>query len=554
MKQEISGGFMDDKLAPEEEELWILTQEFYTALDKLIRGMQLYQGKGGLVDRLLAELMKRAEKLLSRRDSTVKISPIGPICFEKPLFEDGKVAKYIFQMYRDGIRELTFQQGVKADDMRAFAQICNEDIAAIDDDSVTLMWKAEFDRIQYYAVDSLGEQLDAGIQDDSDLLEQSDVSLSSSDEGEAAQFSSSDMRLLRSKDSVNWVQMCAAPLVATKDVQPLIEQINGVWSTKRDYTRFLAMIMKLSQTKNQDIPMIRDLFASMAGSGNIDAVSGLIGALVALCEKSVPAAQNLLQGLMDDPEVLRLKDVYETHHLQMKNIFESMVKLEGFSADGLIALLQALPMGEARATLQSVLLQSSVDMTAFYVQGLQADEDEVVIESIEALGKQETSAALAALYSCLSHDLSSIRLKALEAIDGRYADGQAKQIAKTLKDPDEENRLLALSICSSVVDKEIGNLMLGIMRETTFSKRSLHEQQQFFEQLHNYPFPTTFQFLSEILKDKNITRNKSVVSKQLWVVEVFSKMGTDDAKSILKGLKGNWFLPAEVKQRIKEVV
>ena len=27
----------------------------------------------------------------------------------------------------------------------------------------------------------------------------------------------------------------------------------------------------------------------------------------------------MLQGLMDDPEVLRLKDVYETHHLQMKN-------------------------------------------------------------------------------------------------------------------------------------------------------------------------------------------------------------------------------------------
>ena len=195
--------------------------------------------------------MKRADKLLSRRDSTVKISPIGPICFEKPLFEDGKVAKYIFQMYRDGIRELTFQQGVKADEMRVFAQICNEDIAAIDDDTVTLMWKAEFDRIQYYAVDSLGEQLDAGAQEDSDLLEQSDISLESGEDGEAAQFSSSDMRLLRSKDSVNWVQMCTAPIAATSDVQPLIEQINGVWSTNRDYTRFLAMIMKLSQSKNK---------------------------------------------------------------------------------------------------------------------------------------------------------------------------------------------------------------------------------------------------------------------------------------------------------------
>ena len=49
----------------------MLNQGFYTALDKLIRGMQLYQGKGGLVDRLLAELMKRAEKLLSRQDSAM---------------------------------------------------------------------------------------------------------------------------------------------------------------------------------------------------------------------------------------------------------------------------------------------------------------------------------------------------------------------------------------------------------------------------------------------------------------------------------------------------
>ena len=126
-------------------------------------------------------------------------------------------------------------------------------------------------------MDSLGEQLDAGTQDDSDLLEQSDVSLSSSEEGESTQFSSSDMRFFRSKDSVNWVQMCTAPLAATKDVQPLIEQINGVWSTKRDYLGFGDDYETISG-KEQDVPMVKDLFASMATSGNIDAVSGLISA------------------------------------------------------------------------------------------------------------------------------------------------------------------------------------------------------------------------------------------------------------------------------------
>jgi len=292
----------------------------------------------------------------------------------------------------------------------------------------------------------------------------------------------------------------------------------------------------------------------MAASGNFEAVTGLINALIELCSKNVSSAQSLLQGLMSPSEVLKLTDIYAAHHSEMKVIFEKMVKVPGFSADGLISLLQELPMGKARSSLQTVLLQSTVDMTAFYVQGLQDDQDDVVIESVKALGDIDTPLALEALYSCLSHDLSSIRLKALQAINGRYADGQAKQIAKILKDPDEENRLLALSICASVVDKEMGNLILGIMRESTFSKRSLDEQQQFFGLLHSYPFPTTFQFLSEILKDKNITRNKTITSKQLWVIDVFAKIGTEDAKSILQSLKGNWFLPAEVKQRIKEVI
>ena len=545
---------MDEKWTVEEKELWDLTQEFYVALDKLIRGMQLYQGKGGLVDRLLEELMKRADKLLIRRDSTVKISPIGPICFDKPLSDDGKTAKYIFQMYRDGIRELTFQQGVDAADIRKFGEICNEDIAAIDDDIVTLMWKADFERIQYYAVDSLGEQMDVSGQDDSDLLEQSDISISGDLDGEAMQFSSSDMRLLRSKDSVNWVQMCSAPISATLDVKPLVEQIDGLWPKTRDYGRFLAIVVQLSRQRKRDVPMVKDLFASMAQSGNVESVSGLLSGLVGLCSKGVQEAKDILQELMDAEEVLKLKEVYAAQYERLEPMLKEMVSIPGFSADGLIALLQELSMGDPRSTLQSVLLKSSVDMTSFYVQGLADDDDSVVLESIEALGQLETVASLEALYSCLSHSLSSIRLTSLQAINGRYAKGQAKQIGKILKDPEPENRLLALQICQSIVDKEIGNIMLGVMRETTFTKRPMDEQQQFYEGLYKYPFPTTFQFLSDILKDKNIVRNKIVTMKQLWAVGVFAKIGTEDAKSILRGLKGNWFLPAEVKQKIKEVV
>ena len=52
------------------------------------------------------------------------------------------------------------------------------------------------------------------------------------------------------------------------------------------------MVMKLSQSKEQDIPLVKDLFFH-GSSGNVVAVSGLINALVQLCLKEVEAAQHM---------------------------------------------------------------------------------------------------------------------------------------------------------------------------------------------------------------------------------------------------------------------
>lgn len=541
---------MDEELSPEEEELWGITQDFYVALDKLVRGIQLYQGKGGLVERLLSDLMKRAEKMLQRKDSTVKITPIGPIFLEKPIFEDGKSSKYIFQMYRDGVRELTFQQGLDIDEMRTFATVCNADIAAIDDDIVTLMWKADFGSIQYYAVDSLGEQETV----ESDLLEQNDDGIVSMEDGEQSQFSSSDMRLLRSKDSVNWVQMCAAPTQPTADLAQMIENIDKAWPQEREFDRFLAIIVQLSRSGSTEISMIESIFSSMALNGNVTAVNGILGGLNSLVENQVPEAGELLSSLLSVDGIEVLKDIFEQNANDFKPILTKLVTLANFQADGLVELLQHLPLGDSRSTLQEILLHSSVDMTRYYVQGLQDEDEAIVLESLDALGKIDSEDSLRALYSSLGHSLTAIRARALSAINGRYLAGQAKSLGKVLKDPDDSNRLLALEICHKIIDKEVGNIILGVMQEVGFTRRPMDEQQQFYQILHKYPFPTTFQFLSLILKDKNIVRNKSIAARQLWAVEVFAEMGTEDAKSILQGLKGNWFLPADVKQRIKQVI
>ena len=75
----------------------------------------------------------------------------------------------------------------------------------------------------------------------------------------------------------------------------------------------------------------------------------------------------------------------------------------------MIHLLQLLPVGDARTSLQEILLHSSVDMTQFYVQGLSSEDDDIVLESVASLSKVQSEASVQALYGCLGHSLNSIR-------------------------------------------------------------------------------------------------------------------------------------------------
>ena len=99
----------EKELTKEEEEHLQSVINLYSAFDKLVRGIKLYQGKGPLVERLSNEVEKRMNLALEGGEITSKITPVGPVFLGKPVFDDGRPAKYLFQLYCDGVRELSFQ-------------------------------------------------------------------------------------------------------------------------------------------------------------------------------------------------------------------------------------------------------------------------------------------------------------------------------------------------------------------------------------------------------------------------------------------------------------
>ena len=133
----------------------------------------------------------------------------------------------------------------------------------------------------------------------------------------------------------------------------------------------------MSRTGNTEISLIENIFGSMAQYGNVSAVKGLLEGLYSLVVSQVPEAGELLSSLLSIESSIVLKDMFEQNASSFKSILTKLVAVENFRADGLVELLQHLPLGESRSVLQEILLHSSVDMTRFYMQGLQDDDEDM---------------------------------------------------------------------------------------------------------------------------------------------------------------------------------
>lgn len=542
----------EQELNEEEALFFKKVTDFYGSLDKLVRGINLYQGKGALVKRLSDDCFKRIEELTKKNDLTLKISPIGPTFSGRPLSDDGKLPKYIFQMYRDGIREISFHKGIESEEIWVFAEICSADFGAIEDDMVTLLWKGEFSSIRYYAVDSLGVEVDEELPED--LLSSGDSNLRSLQEGEEMKLSSSDMRLLKTKDNLNWVRSCTAPFAMPVELKLTLEKLEKYWKPNDPYSSFLAIALKASESGAIEVVLIEQIFASILVTGEAKSVLDLLRSMISIAKQGLISVMALLQCICSEENLWLTIPLFDGHTDEFVSVFREIVSLDDFDASSFVTLLNELDVGESRIAIQKIVSASSVDLTPLYLNGLKNDDETIVLDAIDALGKLASETAIEALYLELGNSLSSVRSAILEAIGGVYVSKHRKQLGKTLKDPERENRLLALNILEQATERDVGLIILSIIKEDAFSRREYEEKEMFFKSLSNFPSPTVFGFLNNILQQKNITRNKGLVKKQLLAVEVYQNMKTEDALSMLETASHNWFLPNDVKLKIKEIL
>ena len=537
-----------NELSPHEKENLDRVRAFFSSLDKLIRGIQLYEGSGPLVDRLLNDAVKRAESGILD-EVVLKVTPVGPVLYGEPLLDTGtNVPKYLFQLYCDGVRELTFRPGLESGELLGLAEVFNFTGNA-QDDMVTVLWKRDFKNIRYYAVDTLGMQVD-----ESDVrLTQSGEQITSTEDGEEMQMSSTDMRLLKSQNSLNWVRRCSAPGQATGAVAEVAQQICESAKFHRDYGRFIAMALRVGETTDTR-PLLLNMAGAQIAQGNSEAMLQMLFSTAEMAGQNISAAAELVEAVLSAENLEGMARLVEERPDDYLSAIEQVVGIEGYQADALLVLLKALPVGEARERLQEILSSTDLDLTPFYLDSLKDDDPKIICSTLEALGRIGSDQAVSAIADVLLHHLTEVRLAALRAMNEKYTEKARRSLVKALKDPDRDIRLGALSILRNSGDRFVGSSLLGVMRTPEFHGKDEEEQSQLFMALSCFPSPPTIEYLNQILNEKNITRSGKVIQQQKLAIEALGKMASPDSLAALESVSKKWFLPGPVKDAAKEAL
>lgn len=541
-------------------------QDVFAAMDKLIRGMKLYRGRGRLVDQMTDELERKVRMALEPGPFTLRVASFGLVYEGTPLLIEEKRIPYLFQLFCDGVRELTFLEEVTREELLAFVGVLCADVQGEEEeDLVTLLWKADLPHIRHYAADTFS----AGFQVDESgemVLAQSRASSRLAQEGsQEIALSPDDIRMLGGEDELSWVRKASAEIHATGRVAEMASRIREAFQTPRDIRRFVDLALRGDRSGAPGTAggnaLVLDLFDAFVGAGDWGSVLETLAAARACAQRAeargeagsaeLRNAHALLDGLLLGSRLRRLAPAMKDHAEALMDHLEALV---GRGREGLVALLTELEPGPAQSRLHEILAEAGVDLTGYYREMMGSEDEERVIHAIRSLGELDSPEAVQALAEGLGRTSTPIREAALRAMVGKYHPSARVGLARALRDPAKDNRLLALEVLGGSGDNRVAWGLLSTVQDASFAQKERDEQAAFYRALASFEDARILDHFKQILAQKNVLRKKSVTAVQLLAVEALASVDSEDARAVLGEFTSARFHPREVTDAIRNAL
>ncbi len=514
-------------------------------MDRTIKGMRLYQGQGEMADRLLGKLLAAAADATKEGPVTVGVTSFGLVLDDKPVTGTEERIPYLFRLYLDGVRELTVLDDVDPEEMKGLVEVLGTDTSESEEDLVTLLWSKNFRTVRHYAVDAIASGAEAEVA--AGRLAQARAGTAIGQGGQSGDvklaLTATDLRVLQSGGELQWVAAARAPVTGDSSMAALSERVSGAIEGRPDFERFMEVARRAGGETEGGSPLVVDMYDSLLASGDAAGVAAMVACLQeSPADRGAILARERMEKLA--PLYARAPDV----------IRPALVPLVKTAPAGMVALLTALPPGESTDGLRKVLLDSGIDLTAFYERRISNPDESVAMDALAALGHIGSPAALETLAKALSSNLATRRRAALDAMKGRYHESARIGLGRALADPDKDNRLLAMDILGSSGDPRVAWALVSALQNAAFGSWDADEQEALYSAVARLNDKRTFDHFRKVLGRKTLGLDRTGVRHQVLAAKALGAMEMSEARELLTEFRGKWFHPAEVKQAVAQAL
>lgn len=470
-------------------------------------------------------------------------------------------------LYKDGVRELTLDQGFEGDELERFLDLLPRARrgATLDDDLLTMLWEQQFQFLQYRYVELAleGVPIDpnaqpgrwpAGVgnvvEDPSQAIEQArteqqapatDATGGGGEAGAAAPPPSGVVRMEDFDSSLYFLE--------EDEVRYLKTELDQEYEAD---LRKVVLDMLLDIFELQVDPLVRQEVVSNIDALTLHLLAGRqfanvayllreTGAMLERAREVQPETRARLQGLADrlsEPAALSqlLQAMDESESLPAREDLEELfLQLRPAALATVFGWLSRSTNAELRPLLEGAADRLAASNTGEVVRLIASGEGSVAMEAVRRAGALRTPAAVGALGKVLNEPFRELRVVAVTALVDIGTAGAMQTLEKAIDDTDRDVRIAVIRALAARIHKPALPRVSAAVRSKEVRDADRTERLAMFELYGLLCGDAGVPFLDELLSGKGgIFSRKEDPELRACAAVALGKIGTVRAQEALR--------------------
>jgi len=568
-----------------EEEVDVLeldmAEKVLLSLTRAITNMRFYLPNSPLVRSSKIEFFDEMTEFLKRWDKmSFEVTDVAFTYKGKPVYDfNEKANSYGFIFYRDGVRRITFHEGLSFEELNAFLGIICEaaELTEEEADIVSLLWSGNFINIDYVAIQAFVES-DGGMQGPEDaaetivppqnapivgstveeLREQSGIVITSAHRagpttvegvplGSSAAVLAQATALAQSQALRTELEETNRQFFDTVTPEEIKERVQ-VLAQFSAMQRFGDLLLDLLSLED-DVSEKRHLL-DLA----LDHVKGL--ALQQKFDLASETTQNIMQ-MLEDPALKRgpfcemlnsfvervtsiihssgmKKKIKTTFPTDPKGVLNFLQVVGPSVIPMLIELVPVAKDVEGRAVLRDTLATLAVRDLSKLSKAVSSRNPRVAREIVAIIGRIGDPKGVRMLKSCLKHYHPAVRLEAVRSLNQIGTPDAGKLLLEFLKDADTDVRILAIKAFDTANDKFLRKIIRDMVAARSFRIRPMVEKVALIDALKRSGADDVVSAFTGFFRTAWWFRRKEDDSVMIPIIAALGSIGTKTAKKLLE--------------------